>query len=222
MTTAIRVLACMLALGAAPGVRAQVPEEPDFTEESEEPLPSPGAPAHDADAPPTPPWKNRWGVLLDGSAPEGVGASALMQPTRWGRVYAGPAMNSLGFGLHAGATFVPLQLLVSPTLDINVSHYFKADYDKLLTQLRGQPSTAATNIRDIGYNQVTARFGLEFSPFRQLTLFGGVGLSYWYLQVNGAESFIEEATENQDITSKPLAIHLFSPALKLGFIVFFN
>lgn len=222
MTTAIRVLACILALGAAPGVRAQVPVEPDFTEETEEPAPSPGATAPNPDAPPTPPWKTRWGVLLDGSAPEGAGASALMQPTRWGRVYGGPAMNTLGFGVRAGATFVPIQLLVSPTLDINVSHYFNADYDKLLTQLRGQPSTAATHIRNLDYNQLTARLGLEFSPFQQLTLFGGVGLSYWYLQVDGAESFIEEATEDPDITSKPLAIHLFSPALKLGFVVFFN
>jgi hypothetical protein len=216
MTTTIHVLACMLMLGAAPGAWAQTQEEPDFPTESEGPAPA------DPDAPPTPPWKTRFGVMLDASAPDGVGASALMQLRRWVRVYGGPARNTLGFGVRGGATLTPFQLLVSPTLDLNVGHYFNADYGKLLPQLRGQPSTAATRIRDVGYNQVTGRLGLEFSPSRHVTLFGGVGLSYWYFQVDDAESFIREATENPDVTAKPLAIHLTSPAVKLGLVVYFN
>jgi hypothetical protein len=212
----------MLALGAAPEARARTQEDPDFPTEPESPPPSPEATLDDPDSPPMPPWVTRFGVMLDAGAPEGVGASALMQPTRWARVYGGPTRNTLGYGVRGGTTLIPFQLLVSPILDLDIGHYFNADYAKLLTQLRGQPSTPATRIHDVDYNQFTGRFGLEFSPWRPVTLFGGVGVSYWYFQVNDAESFIEEATEDPDITVKPLAIHLFSPAVKLGLIVHFN
>ncbi len=201
----------MLVLGAVPSARAQTPEDPDF------PVTAPTS-----DAPVLPPWKTRFGALVDAGAPDGVGASALMRPWRWVRVHAGAAKNSLGFGVRGGLSFTPLELYVSPTLDFEGGRYFNADYDKLLSQLRGQPTTTATGIQDVGYNFVSTRVGLEFSPSRYVTLFGGVGLSWWFIRVGDVKSFIRDAEGDAEITAKPLDLRITSPALKLGLIVYFN
>jgi hypothetical protein len=222
MTTAINprcawTLACMLVLGAVPSARAQTPEDPDAPTATPE-----GVTVSNPDAPVLPPWKTRFGAMMDAGAPEGLGASVLMRPWRWVRVHAGAAKNSLGFGVRGGLSFTPLELFISPTLDFEGSHYFNADYDELLTQLRGEPTTTATGIRDMGYSSVSTRLGLEFSPSRYVTLFGGVGLSWWFIRVDDVKSFIRDAEENSDITAEPLDLRLTSPALKLGLIVYFN
>jgi hypothetical protein len=217
MTTPIspefaRMLACMLALGATPSVRAQEPEE---AEEEETPAPQ-------TDAALTPPWKSRFGAVLDVGAPTGVGVSGLVHPLRWLRVHLGATRNTLGFGVRGGTTVIPLELFVSPTLDLEVGHVFKADYNKLLSQWKGQPVTSATNLREVGYSYGSASLGLQFSPSAYVTLFGGVGISAWSFRVDEARDFIREAEGNPDITAKPVTLNLTSPALKLGLLVSFD
>ncbi|HEX8822604.1 MAG TPA: autotransporter outer membrane beta-barrel domain-containing protein, partial [Archangium sp.] len=79
------MLACMLALGATPGARAQEQEEA----ESEEVSPSQTVAPSDPNATLAPPWKPRLGMALDVGAPDGVGVSALVHPLRWLRVNLG-------------------------------------------------------------------------------------------------------------------------------------
>ncbi len=201
----------MLVLGGVSSARAQPPEDPDAPTDTPE-----GVTVSNPDAPVLPPWKTRFGAMVDAGAPEGLGASALMRPWRWLRVHAGAAKNSLGFGVRGGLSFTPLELLISPTLDFEGSHYFNADYDKLLTQLRGQPTTTATGIHDVGYNSVSTRLGLEFSPSRYVTLFGGVGLSWWFIQVDDVKSFIRDAAEDPDITAEPLDSPNHQPGAEAG------
>lgn len=217
MTTPIipryaRLLACMLALGATPGARAQEQEE---TEAEETPTPQ-------TDAAVAPPWKSRYGAVLDVGAPSGVGLSGLVHPLRWLRVHLGATRNTLGFGVRGGTSFIPLELFVSPTLDLEVGHVFNADYDRLLSQWKGQPVTTATNLRQVGYTYGSASLGLQFSPSEYVTLFGGVGISAWSFRVTEAKDFIEEAESNPDIIAKPVTLNLTSPAVKLGLLVSFD
>jgi hypothetical protein len=217
MTTPIspksaRMLACMLALGAVPSVQAQEPEE----EEAEE------APTPQTDASLAPPWKPRFGAVLDVGAPTGVGVSALVHPLRWLRVQLGATRNTLGFGVRGGTSIIPLELFISPTLDLEVGHVFKADYGKLLSQWKDAPTTSATNLREVGYSYGSASLGLQFSPSAYVTLFGGVGISAWSFQVGEAKDFIRDAESDPDITAKPVTINLTSPALRLGLLVSFE
>jgi hypothetical protein len=161
-------------------------------------------------------------MALDVGAPDGVGASALVHPLRWLRVHLGATRNTLGFGVRGGSSFIPLELFVSPTLDLEVGHVFKADYDKLLSQWRGEPATSATRIREVAYSHGSASLGLQFSPSRYVTLFGNLGLSAWSFQVKEARDFIRDAESNPDITAKPVTLNLTSPAAKLGLLVYFN
>ncbi len=213
-----RALTCLLVLAVSPGARAQE-EDPDLPDEEEEDTVSPPSPANPNA---TPPWKTRFGVRLAAGAPEGVGAAALFHPRRWLRTHVGATRNTLGFGVRGGLGLIPIELLISPSLELEYGYYFNADYGKLLAQLHGQPAPVATGIRDVNYHQASGNLGLEFSPSRYVTLFGGVGISYWFIQVDDAKAFIREAEENPEITARPLHLGLSSPVAKLGLLIYFN
>jgi hypothetical protein len=222
--TAVRALACALALGWAPGAWGQTQEGPDKVPapETEGVPPAPEAAPVGPDALAPPPWKTRLGMMLDVGAPDGLGVSALVRPLRWLRLNAGATTNSMGYGVRGGASLMPLELFLNPTLNVDLGHYFNADYGKLLERLHGGPSSAGTLIRNVGYDYASASLGLEFSPSSHVTLFGQVGLSYWSIRVEDVESFIRDASDDPDITARPLSIRLSSPAAKLGLIVYFN
>ncbi|MGZ3459126.1 MAG: hypothetical protein ACXU86_11560 [Archangium sp.] len=214
------MLTSLLALLVSPAARAQEQDDTDTSSPEPESTVSTPAPT-DPDA--APPWKTRFGVRLVAGAPEGVGAAALLQPRRWLRVHVGATRNTLGYGVRGGLSLIPLQLSVSPSLNLEYGYSFHADYDTLLTRLHGQPTTAATSIHDVGYHQLSGDLGLEVSPTSYLTVFGGVGISYWFIGVgDGAKTFIRESVDDPAITSQPLAMGLSSPVVKLGLILYFN
>jgi hypothetical protein len=215
-----RALLHLLVLGLPLGsAAAQELEDEDASPETEaaRPLPAPASP--DAE----PEWKPRFGARLVAGAPDGVGAALLVQPRPWLRVQAGGARNSLGAGVLAGVDLLPVKLLISPVLGLEYGHYFRADYERLLTRLHGQPTSPVTGIRRVDYDQVSISGGLEFSPWRQVTVFGGAGISYWFIGVRGVKTFIREAEEDPDLTSKkPLQLNVSTPVARLGLIFYFN
>jgi hypothetical protein len=214
------VLACLLMLAVSPGARAQQdPEDTDIRgTETEGTVTTPSPTDPDA----APPWKTRFGVRLAAGAPEGVGVSALIHPRRWLRAHVGATRNTLGFGARGGLSLIPLDITISPVLELEYGYYFNADYQKLLTQLHGQSTTATTGIRNVGYHQVAGSVGLQFSPARYVTLFGGVGISYWFIEVASVKTFIREAEEEPELTARPLNLGLSSPVAKLGLLIYFN
>lgn len=215
-----RALTCLLMLAVSPGARAQQdPEDVDIPASEQEETVATPAPT-DPDA--APPWKTRFGMRLVAGAPEGLGIAAIIHPRRWARAHVGATRNNLGFGARGGLSLIPLDLLISPVLELEYGYYFNADYEKLLTQLHGQPTTPATGIRHVGYHQVSGSVGLEFSPARYVTFFGGVGISYWFIEVRNTRDFILEATDGLELTARPLNIGLSSPVAKLGLLIYFN
>ncbi len=215
-----RALAWLLMLTMAPGARAQQdPEDLDTPDaETEGTVVTPVTTDPDA----APPWQTRFGVRLAAGPPEGVGLAAVIHPRRWMRAHVGATRNTLGFGARGGVSLIPLELTISPLLELEYGYYFNADYEKLLTQLHGQPTTPATGIRRVGYHQVAGSVGLQYSPWRYVTLFGGVGISYWFIEVANTRAFISEAEEDPEITSRPLNLGLSSPVAKLGLLIYFN
>ena len=208
----------LLLLLASPAALAQEPEEPDTSTPDAETSLIPGLSVD----PHAAPWKTRYGARLVAGAPEGLGVAALIQPRPWLRAHAGATRNTLGYGVRAGVDLLPLALTFSPVLALEYGHAFSADYGKLLDQLHGQSVTPATTIQRVAYDQLAASVGLEFSPWSHLTLFGGVGISYWFIGVSDANSFIREATDTPGLTSTPLLIGLSSPVAKLGVLLSFD
>lgn len=219
-TPLTRGLLALLLLGLPLGsASAQEPEDEDPPPETEVTRPAP------VSADTGPEWKTRFGARLLAGAPDGVGAALLLHPRSWLRVHAGAARNSLGTGVRAGVDLLPVRLLVSPVLGLEYGHTFHADYARLLTRLHGQPTTPVTGIRRVDYDQLNLSVGLEFSPWRQVTFFGGAGISYWFLGERDATAFIREAEAGEDnpsLTASPLLLNISSPVVRLGLILYFN
>jgi hypothetical protein len=202
-------LACALVLGVAPSALAQ------------ETLPSPG-PSVSAEAPPDDsPALRRLGVSLDAGVPDGIGISAVVRPVGWLRLHGGVTSNTLSFGLRAGASWVPLAATVSPSLNVDVGHYFDADYNKLVDRLGSNPLQTDVAIEDVGYNYASASVGVEVGSPNRFAAFLRVGLSYSTVQVDDAEGLLQDVADDPDITSTPLSLRFTSPAVKLGFLLYF-
>lgn len=205
-----------LALGT-PQARAQEPEETDPADAE----PGVAVPVQvDPDA--APPWRTRIGGRLVAGAPDGVGLSVLIHPRPWLRAHAGAARNGLGFGVRAGVDLIPLSLTVAPSLTLEYAHGFRADYDRLLDRLHGQDVSPATTIREVAYDQLGASVCLEYSPSRYVTLFGGVGISYWFIGVSDVRTFVGDAVDDPALTSSPLLLGLSSPVARVGLILSFD
>lgn len=214
-----RALGGLLALLASRFALAQQPEDKEPDTSAADTVGATVASPGDAEA--SPPWRTRFGARLVAGAPEGLSVAALVHPRRWLRVYAGAARDTLGLQARAGVDLIPIELPVSPLLSLEYGHGFRANYGQLLDELHGQSATAATDIQQVDYDQVSASIGLEFSPWSHLTFFGGVGISYWFIGVRDVKSFIREAVDSPAITSTPLLIGLSSPVARLGLILSF-
>lgn len=200
-------LACALVLGLAWPALAQ------------EPLPPP-APTVSAGSAPAPGF-TRFGLSLDAGVPDGVGVSAVLRPVRWLRLHGGVTSNTLSFGLRAGASWVPLSTLVSPSLNVDVGHYFDAKYNKLVDRLGSNPLKTDAPIDDVGYDYASASVGVEVGSPNRFAAFLRLGLSYSTLQVDNAEGLLQDVTDDPELTSTPLSLRFTSPAVKLGFLLYF-
>src|SRR3954463_416251 len=70
------------------------------------------------------------GLMLDGGAPDGVGISAVVRPGRWLRINAGLTTNTLSLGVRGGISLIPLTAFVTPSINLDLGHYFDANYNE--------------------------------------------------------------------------------------------
>lgn len=162
----------------------------------------------------------RFGLMLDVGVPDGIGAAAVMRPLEWLRLNAGVVTNTVGFGVRAGASLAPFRSLVTPSLNVDLGHYFKADYSKLPERFGSAPSTATASLRDVGYTFGSASLGLELGSQRGLSFFLRAGLSYWDFSEADAEEALRDAADDPTLTATPVSLRLSSPSVKLGFTLF--
>ncbi|WP_148273277.1 autotransporter outer membrane beta-barrel domain-containing protein [Stigmatella aurantiaca] len=161
------------------------------------------------------------GISLDAGVPDGVGVSAVVRPVRWLRLHGGVTSNTLSLGLRAGAGWVPLATLVSPSLNVDVGHYFSAKYNKLVDRLGSNPLQTDAPINDVGYDYASATVGLEIGSPNRFAAFLRVGLSYSTLTIDDAEALLQDVTDDPDVTATPLSLRFTSPSVKLGFLLYF-
>lgn len=192
-----------------------------------------GAPALAQDAAPTPPPEAsaeaaadsgssiKLGAMLDVGAPDGVGVSLVLRPAPWLRINGGVTTNTLSLGLRGGISLVPLSTFVSPSINLDLGHYFDANYNTLVDRFGGIPLKTNTPIDDVGYNYGGASVGLEIGKPERFSFSLKAGLAHGSLVIQDAERLLQDVTGDPDITAKPLTFRFTTPSIKLGFLLYF-
>jgi hypothetical protein len=198
-------LACALALGTGLEARAQ-----DSGASSGSEAPAPSDPAD----------KLGLGVMLDAGAPDGIGVSVVLRPIHWLRINGGVSTNTLSLGVRGGISLVPLSSIVSPSINLDVGHYFDTDYNDLVDRLGGIPLQTHVPINSVGYNYAGASVGLEIGKPQSFSFYLHVGLAHGEMTIDDAEKLLQDVTGDPDITAKPLALRFTTPSVKLGFLLY--
>jgi hypothetical protein len=202
-------LACVLALGTG----AQALAQDSSASADSAPLSAMEAPSDAAN-------KFGLGAQLDVGAPDGVGISAVLRPARWLRVNAGLTTNTLSLGVRGGITLVPLSSFISPSISLDVGHYFNADYNEFIDRLGNLPLQTTVPIEDVDYNYGGASVGLEIGKPDRFSFYLRVGLARGSMTIDDAEGLLKEVTGDPDITARPLTLRFTAPSLKVGFLLY--
>lgn len=200
-------LTAMLALGV--GVEARAQDSTSLDPSSAEPQ---------AEAPGD---KLGLGVMLDVGAPDGVGISAVVRPVRWLRINAGLTTNTLSLGVRGGISLVPLTAFVTPSINLDLGHYFDANYNELVDRFGGIPLQTSVPINDVGFNYGGASLGVEVGKPERFSVSLRIGLSRGSLVIDDAERLLRDVTGDPDLTASPLTFRFTTPAVKLGFLLYF-
>ena len=209
-------LAAATLLGAASSALAQTP-------------PPDSQPAATLQAAPQPPVETArplesplplFGLMLDVGVPDGIGVAGVLRPLDWLRVNGGVVTNTAGVGLRAGASFAPFRFVVTPSLNVDVGHYFKADYTVLVRRFGGDPGSAEAVLKDVGYTFGSAMLGLEVGSQRGFSFFLKAGLSYWEFSPADAQQALRDAADDPTLEVSPVSLRFSSPSVKLGFTLF--
>jgi hypothetical protein len=140
---------------------------------------------------------------------------------QWLRINAGLTTNTLSVGLRGGISLVPLSSFVSPSINLDLGHYFDANYNELVNRLGGIPLRSTAPIDDVGFNYGGASVGLEIGNPERFSFSLRAGLSHGSMVIQDAERLLRDVTGDPDITAKPLSFRFTTPAVKLGFLLYF-
>ncbi|WNG47344.1 autotransporter outer membrane beta-barrel domain-containing protein [Archangium minus] len=164
----------------------------------------------------------RWGLMLDGGLPDLAGASVLYRPLPWLRFSGGLATNTAGVAVRAGVG-VALYFPITPSLNLDVGHYFGADYRPLYQRLGGSSSDEGIELlKDLSYDFASATVGLEVGSPRHFVFFLRAGISYWSFDAQNSEAFLRTVFDDPGISADPVGLRFTSPSAKLGFLIYFR
>lgn len=161
------------------------------------------------------------GALLDVGAPDGVGVSLVLRPAPWLRFNGGVTTNTLSLGVRGGISLVPLSTFIAPSLNLDVGHYFDANYNTLVKRFGGIPLETNAPIDDVGYNYGGASVGLEIGKPDRFCFSLKAGLAHGSMVIQDAEQLLRDVTGDPELTAKPLTFRFTTPSVKLGFLLYF-
>ena len=169
---------------------------------------------------------NKWGVILDGGAPEGVGLMAAWRPLHWVRVSAGGMYNMLSGGIRGGVSLIPFYFPITPSLNFEAGHYFPGDISGLLAGPLGSGGPVSANelmFKEIGYDYMDAHLGLEIGAPKVFTFFLRFGISYLQTTLHHVQELLQNVAgaSGPTIIADDITFRLTLPSVKLGFIVYF-
>src|SRR5579871_658119 len=103
-------------------------------------------------------------LMFDAGAPDGIGASLMLRPTHWLRLYAGALTNGAGAGLRGGVTLATFHAFATPTLTLEAGQLRDGNANPLASYLTRDAHFHADVLDHVGYEFVNAQLGFELGP----------------------------------------------------------
>jgi hypothetical protein len=165
---------------------------------------------------------HKFGLQLDGGAPDGAAASLLYRPLKFLRLNGGLLYNYAGYGVRGGVTILPY-FPIAPSLTLEAGHYFDSNVASSLGRFTTVSDSVRPLLQQVGYTFVNAQVGLELGHPDWFVFFVRGGLSRVWLSVHGAEAAAQQLASG-GLTVSHMAdpsLRLAIPDVKVGFILYF-
>ncbi|HSB20732.1 MAG TPA: autotransporter outer membrane beta-barrel domain-containing protein [Anaeromyxobacteraceae bacterium] len=150
--------------------------------------------------------------------PDGLGLSLVYRPIWFARLHAGPTFNFLAPGLRLGATAVPFQFLVTPTLTAEYGHAFDGDAGRLVSRFGTLDPAERAVLRKVGYDYFLVQLGIESGSPRTFAWFVRVGLGWVWVRVHDFQAAAQ--TQDPSLTSTNPRIRVAVPTVSTGVYLF--
>lgn len=165
--------------------------------------------------------------MLNVGLPEGVLTSFVYQPIGYVRLNAGLGFNAISPSLSVGVSGHPLGYSWGPSFGIDYGHYFEGDASGLVEVLTGPIESNVSPMKNVGYDYVNFRLGMEYGGER-FVFFGRGGVSWIGTEIHALNELIEAeaaasegdvpSTTSVKFTHDPV-LSIWAPSLSFGMIV---
>jgi hypothetical protein len=117
-----------------------------------------------------------WSLAFDVGVPDGA-TTAVIVPLRPSvEVSAGMSYNGISPGVRVGVAWKPIRRWLTPTLSVDVGHYFDGDANPLVRLVTENPNFSSAVLDRVGYDYVDAHAGVELGR-RALRFFIRAGVT---------------------------------------------
>lgn len=153
------------------------------------------------------------GVMVDAGVPDGLNLALVIRPEHWLRLHAGPSHNLAGFGLRGGLSVLPIDAWITPSVVVEVGHFFDSDLRAFVANILREDDTGLPE--RITYTYGNAHLGVELGT-RNFTFFLRAGYSLVEASTTpSVESQVEGIRFDEDAR-----LTILTPSAKLGLIVY--
>jgi hypothetical protein len=159
-----------------------------------------------------------FGLQLDGGFPAGAGAAAVFRPYSVLRLNGGVNYDLAGFGVRGGASLIPFEWVITPTLNVEGGHYFDGDASRFASS-----PGARVLLSHVQHDFVTTSVGLEFGSQERFVFFLRGGMSWiWSDARNVREAVTAQnpGSASQLVRAGDVSIFARAPSVSLGFLLY--
>ena len=159
-----------------------------------------------------------FGLQLDGGFPGGAGLAAVFRPYSAFRFDGGVNYDVAGFGVRGGASYIPFEWGLTPTLNLEGGHYFDGDASKFASGAGAQ-----ILLRHVQHDFVTTSLGLEFGSQQRFVFFLRAGMSWIWSEARNVREAVtaqNPGTSSQLVSAGNVSLFARAPSVSLGFLLF--
>lgn len=150
------------------------------------------------------------GVVLDAGVPDGANLGLVARPLSWLRAHVGGSYNLASAGIRAGATYVPFDYWIVPTLTLEGGHFFTGSAKEAIRLVSGVDVDGAPE--EVSYTYANGHLGLEF------------GGDWFTVFLRGGMSFVHATFRPSDVDNvrfeENVTASVWAPSAKLGLIFY--